>query len=199
MCCHCDQIVPAYLAERNNDFPDIVYFNRGPVLQLSHAVFIAWLIRMMDSSRALGYNPEPEDLHRGVKDSVLHIVSMVAQCEDPDEFFDNLIEWGCVTKYTAEKEKEEQELPTWRFQEAQRIRIQHFYRVHGHMKNEWIQEPCKARLFRDFQTLTLLEAGKHAAPPVYRTHLDFRPAQRSHHPDNLYTLLSQLKVMALSS
>jgi hypothetical protein len=31
MCCHCDQIVPAYLKERTNDFPDIVYYNCGPV------------------------------------------------------------------------------------------------------------------------------------------------------------------------
>ena len=40
LCCNGEQIVPAYLAERSNDFPDIVYYNCGLVMQVTHAIFV---------------------------------------------------------------------------------------------------------------------------------------------------------------
>jgi hypothetical protein len=126
-------------------------------------------------------------------------MSIVQQCTDADDFFETLMEWGCITKYTTEKEQEGQDLPAWCFKEPERI--QHFYRVYGHMKNEMILQPQKERLFLEFQTLTLLEAGKDETPPVYTTHRSkfvFTTAHM-HNTDNVYALLSQLKVMALSS
>jgi hypothetical protein len=199
LCCHCDQIVPAYLAERTNDFPDIVYFNCGPVLHITVSIFIAWLIQMIDSSKAIGHNPQPHALYRGVQHSVVGILSIVHQCTDADDFFDYLLQRGCLTKYTTEKEKEDQAVPTWRVQDPNDI--QHFYRVYGHTKNEFIPELSRARLFREFQTLTLLEAGKDETPPVYTTHASkfVFATPHMHNTDNVCALLSQLKLISLSS
>ena len=169
MCCNCDQIVPAYLAERSNDFPDIVYYNCGLVMQVTHAIFVAWLIKIMDSDEAIGCNPTAEELHAGVKESVMKIMFMVQQCADKDTFFDNLIEWGCISKYTTEKEKEQQALPDWRFNDP--TCMQKFYRVYGHTKNEWLLGNEKELLFKEFQALTLVERGD--TTPVYKTHRDF--------------------------
>ena len=152
--------MPAYLAERSNDFPDIVYYKCGLVMQVTHAVFVGWLIKIMDSAD-IGCNPKAEELYNGVKQSVVKIMDMVQQCENKDEFFDNLIEWGCISKYTTEKEKEEQALPKWRFRQPENM--QNFYRVYGHTKNEWMLDNEKQLLFQEFQALTLLERGDTAA------------------------------------
>ena len=169
MCCNCDQIVPAYLAERSNDFPDIVYYNCGLVMQVTHAIFVGWLIKIMDSDETIGCNPTAEDLYHGIKESVLKIMFLVQQCADKDTFLDNLIEWGCISKYTTEKEKEDQALPEWRFSNPECM--QNFYRVYGHTKNEYILDNEKELLFREFQALTLVERGD--TTPVYKTHRDF--------------------------
>jgi hypothetical protein len=167
MCCNCDQIVPAYLAERRNDFPDIVYFNCGTVMQITHSIFMGWLIKMIDSNVYIGRNPIVEALYHGVKQSVVEIMSMVRQCKDKDEFFGNVIEWGCIAKYTTEKEKEDQALPKWRFHKPERM--QDFYRVYGNTNNEWITDHEKELLFKEFQSLTLLERGDTDTAPVYKT------------------------------
>ena len=167
MCCNCDQIVPAYLAERRNDFPDIVYFNCGTVMQITHSIFMGWLIKMIDSNEYIGRNPTVEALYHGVKQSVVEIMSIVRQCDDKDEFFGNVIEWGCIAKYTTEKEKEEQALPAWRFHKPERM--QDFYRVYGNTNNEWIADHEKELLFKEFQSLTLLERGDTDTAPVYKT------------------------------
>jgi hypothetical protein len=99
-------------------------------------------------------------------------MSMVQQCKDTDEFFKNLIEWGCIAKYVTEKEKEEQKLPTWRFTESPEC-MEDYYRLYGHTKNEFMKQEQKERLFKEFQTLTLLEKGKDDIPPKYTTHLNF--------------------------
>jgi hypothetical protein len=195
LCCHCDAIVPAYLKERRNDFPDIVYFNCGSVMQSTVSICVGWLIKIIDSSEVIKYNPSPQALSYGVKQSVLGIMSMVQQCKDEDEFFKNLIEWGCIAKYTTEKEKEEQKLPTWRFTESPEC-MQDYYRLYGHTKNEYMKEPQKKRLFMEFQTLTLLEVGKDDIafpPPKYTTHHNFSAQTvQMQNTDNVYTLLSQL-------
>jgi hypothetical protein len=180
MCCHCNVIVPEYLKERRNDFPDIVYFNHGSVMQSTNSILVGWLIKIIDSSKLIGCNPSADALYHGVKESVLGIMSMVRQCKDADEFLKNLIAWGCIAKYTTEKTKEEQELPTWRFPQPdsadQPNCMQDFYRLYGHTKNEYMKQAQKERLFMEFQTLTLLEAGKDDIsfpPPKYTTHLNF--------------------------
>ena len=104
LCCNCDQIVSAYLQERNNDFPDIVYFNCGEVMEITQAIFVGCLIKIMDSA-VIGRNPSDEELYTGVKQSVLGIMHIVRQCGDEYEFFDKLIRWGCISKYTTEKKK----------------------------------------------------------------------------------------------
>ena len=170
MCCNCDQIVPAYLAERSNDFPDIVYYNCGLVMQVTHAIFVAWLIKIMDSVETIGYNPTALDLYQGIKESVLKIMFLVQQCADKDTFLDNLIEWGCISKYTTEKDKESQAPPKRRFGRNPEC-VQDFYRVYGHTKNEWMLDHEKELLFNEFRTLTLVERGD--PTPVYTTHRDF--------------------------
>ena len=195
MCCHCEKIVPAYLKERSNDFPDIVYYNCGSVMQITHSIFVGWLIKMMDSSRSITCNPSSDALYHGVKVSVLGIMSIVQQCKNEHEFFDHLTDSGCITKYTTEKEKEEEELPAWRFQQPQHM--QDFYRLYGHTKNEWMLGPAKQKLFHEFQTLTLLEAGKEDTRPVYTTYRDSpAPSQQMQNTDNVYALLSQLKAIS---
>ena len=207
MCCNCDQIVPAYLEGRkndqikyegrkrdrpyDNDSTDIVYFNCGTIMQITHAIFVGWLIKMMDSVDVIGSNPSAEALHHGVKQSVAKIMSMVSQCKDKDKFFDNLIEWGCISKYTTEKEKEEQELPEWRFNNPGIM--QNFYRVYGHTRNEWILDDAKELLYNEFKALTLLERG--GTTHKITTHKDFTK-QDMQNTDNMYTLLSQLNAMS---
>jgi len=169
MCCNGDENVAAYLKEESNDFPDIVYINCRLVMKITWAIFVGWLIKLIDSDDAIGCNPTAEELYRGVKRCVWKIMYEVQRCEDFGEFFENLTGWGCIAKYTTEKEQEQQALPSWRFHND--TCIQEFYRVYGHTKNEWMRDAEKELLFTEFRALTLVERG--GTTPVYKTCANF--------------------------
>jgi hypothetical protein len=198
MCCSGNNILEDYLSEQGNDIPDILYYDCDLVLQLTHAIFVGWLIKIMDSNSIIIRNPYPDEIYRGVRHSVRSILYIVKQCKTHIEFWDKLLEWGCISYYKTEKEQEGQELPVDRNHYAKEKQdFDNFYRIYGHTKNIWMFDEHINRVYKEFQSLTLISKGETA--PVKQTHLsDFHvTSEEPHNTQTVYNLLSQLKSMSI--
>jgi hypothetical protein len=198
MCCAGNDILEDYLSEQGNDIPDILYYNCDLVLQITHAIFVGWLIKIMDSNSIIVKNPYPDEIYRGVRHSVRKILYLVKQWKTHIEFWDNLLEWGCISYYRTEKDQAGQNLPVDRNQHVNgKQDFDNFYRIYGHTKNIWMLDENINRVYKEFQSLTLISKGE--TTPVKQTHLsDFHvTSEEPNSTDTVYNLLSQLKSMSI--
>jgi hypothetical protein len=196
-CCAGNQIVQEYLSEQNKDAPDIVYFNCDCVRQLTTMIFVVWLIKIMDSTLMLKQDPTPEQSYKGIRHSLRSIIYVIHQCEnDHDMFWDHLLEWGVISKYTQVKEKENQDVPRARF--SYDPDFDHTYQIYGFARNLWIKDKEIEPIFNDFQALTLVSSTDQKTP-VFETYTsDFTvQSPEQFHVKKIHMLLSQLKSISI--
>lgn len=196
MCCAGDQILRDYLSEQNDEIPDILYYNCELVKHMTHSIFLALLIKIIDSDVSVIHDPSPQFLYMGVKRSIQSILFIVQQCQSAKKFWKTLLQWGCISKYTEEKESEGQALPIPRHKPTSDF--DNYYRILGNMKNIWMHEEDIQEIFIEFQALTLVSGGKSA--PVFQTHTSDFSAHSTElqHVSNIHKLLSELKSMSMA-
>ena len=164
MCCAGDQILKDYLSEQGNKIRNILFYNHGEVLKPTHALFLALLMNLIDSHKRLEKDPYPRDLFHIVMDSIITIFKIVKWCNnDKNEFWNFMLDMGCISTYESEKRK--QGLPIqvkrftgncWKFH----------YRLFGHTYHDYIPRNVEERIFNEFKTLTLVSAGD--TEPLYQ-------------------------------
>ena len=156
--CAGGDIVRAYLADRrlvkDPEIPDdIVYFDSLDVHHTTQAIFVAWLIHKLDAAKCLPHNPSPRELHLACRDSVCQMLHELHQCDSAKDFWEHLLDWGCLSKYTEQKARQQQPLPTHRFEPD--TDFDNAYFVYGHTKLLLLGQPQQQTIFDEFRTLTL--------------------------------------------
>jgi hypothetical protein len=179
-CCHDDELLQGYLAEQGNDIPDICFYDYHRLHVVTHAIFVAWLIKVMDSNGAIRKNPSLDALYLGARHSVRSILFQIQQCDDTQDLCHHLLLWGCISKYAQEKARERQDLPHGRNRGLEPADFANFYRVFGHTRNVWMLPDTLDIVFREFRALTLVSPGPGA--PVKLTYLSEFPATEQLHP-----------------
>lgn len=169
LCCAGDNILDDYLSERGNDIPDILVYKCAVATKLTHAIFVALLINLMDSDDRVLKNPAPEEVYNAVRNSIVTIFKIVKWCDDDkDVFWKFLLDVGCVSEYETEKQKQGLPLAVSRLDENRKD-LPVFYRVYGQFKNEYIPASIKKAVFNDFKALTLVSKGEET--PVEQNYL----------------------------
>jgi len=169
MSCAGDHILEDYLSERGNDIPDILVYKCKVATKLTHAIFVALLINLMDSDDRVLKDPAPEEVYNAVRNGIVTIFKIVKWCDDDkDVFWKFLLDVGCVSEYETEKQKQGLPLAVSRLDEN-REDLSVFYRVYGQFKNEYIPTPIKKAVFNDFKALTLVSKGEET--PVEQNYL----------------------------
>jgi hypothetical protein len=193
LCCAGDHILEDYLSERGNDIPDILVYKCKVATKLTHAIFVALLINLMDSDDRVLKDPDPEKVYNAVRNGIVTIFKIVKWCDDDkDVFWKFLLDVGCVSEYETEKQKQGLPLAVSRLDEN-REDLSVFYRVYGQFKNEYIPTPIKRAIFNDFKTLTLVSKGEET--PVERNYLTVEEFVGR---NQIRMLLSELKSMSMT-
>ena len=151
----------------------------------------------MDYTLILKKDPTPEQLYIGIRHSLRSIIYVIHQCEnDHDMFWDHLLEWGIISKYTQVKEKENQDVPRARF--SYDPDFDHTYQIYGFARNLWIKDKEIEPIFNDFQALTLVSATDQKTP-VFETYTsDFTvQSPEQFHVKKIHMLLSKLKSISI--
>lgn len=165
MCCNGDAIVKDYLSERmgyTTHIPDILYFAHRSVNKSSIAILIDLVIKITDSNQIIFKDPNPDDLYKAIKSSILTIFKIVRFCgDDVNKFWDFLLEIECIAEYGSLKDKQRLPIP-------KRLNYHHVkdhYILTNHNFHDYINEEQKRKIFNDFKSLTLF--SKNGTTLVY--------------------------------
>jgi hypothetical protein len=168
-CCHGDELLPAYFEAQGNDIPDICFYDCPILHSVTHAIFVAWLIKTMDCNRLLKRNPDLQTLYLGGREAVRSILYQIKQCDEAEDLWEHLLDWGCISSYAQEKAGQG-------FAAQWDARC---YRIFG-CTNKLNLEGYKGVIFREFQALTLVSPGP--VEPVRLTHRSEFAKDEQMHP-----------------
>jgi hypothetical protein len=169
LCCHGEDIVNDYVSEMTkndcvSEMPRILFSKDQQVLKTMHPILLALLTTLLDSTEQLERNADGLELLEAMRNSVITILKIVQCCDnDVDEFWNFLLDMGCVATYASEKEQQGLPVTTRIFN------AKYHYRVHGHGNHYYIDEEHKLELLRNFRSLCLVEYSKAREKVRYQT------------------------------
>ena len=111
-------------------------------------------------------------------------------------FWEHLLDWGIISKYTQVKEKENQDVPRARF--SYDPDFDRTYQIYGFAANLCIKDEDIEQIFKEFQALTLVSSTDQETP-VFETYTsDFTvQSPEQFHVKKIHMLLSQLKSISI--
>jgi hypothetical protein len=185
LCCHGEDIVNDYVSEMNEnnrvaEMPEILFYKDKAVVKTTHPILLALLTMLLDSDEHLAFDASAVNLFKAIRRNVFTILKIVKCCDDDvddrccaDKFWNFLLDMGCVSTYTSEKE--EQGLPvTTRILKLKGHKDH--YHVYGHGNHYYINEEYKRILWNNFRSLCLVSNRKAGKDPVrYVTYETVKP------------------------